>query len=484
MVTKQRLHQAAFLAVLVFFFVSFYQIPFQTGDSIWSNVVGKWITVHHHIPTHDHWAWTAVGQAWTPQEWGFEVLLYTLDHALGFLGVVLMMSLVSVLTWVIFADVLKRLGKTYPKVWAILAAALSLPWDQIRAETFSYLFFATTLWILVLSRNKSRQLIWLIPLELVWVNVHGSFALGIALVLWMGISALLPSWDWGWLQHTRDVQMGRTRILAALGMTLVSFINPQGIHMYVFAYWLSFQTHISQYILEWQPAAITEMPVLLFFMETAIFVFLRLQRKEPLQFSTLFWAMGTLYMFMKAVRFGSYALLATPWAFSSEIPFEEKWVFKQIKQVKSLSSVLLLGISLGCTILAVKSGFSIHGTLRQNASPNVDPKVVQVVEKIHRIHPNWRIWNGYGVGDALESAGLPVSIDGRTEVYLANGLMKTYMNVTQGKPNSLQTLNQKHIELVCISKDDPLAELLSNTTGWTRVYHGKFYVLYERDHAI
>ncbi|MCF8567416.1 hypothetical protein LLE49_22095 [Alicyclobacillus tolerans] len=480
-VNHSKWRQAAFIAVLVFFFISLYAMPFQTGDSIWSNVIGQWIVTHHRIPTHDHWAWTAVGQKWTPQEWGFEVMLYLVNHALGFLGVVLLMSLISVLTWVVFADVLKRQGRSYPRVWAIVAAALSAPWDQIRAETFSYLFFALTLWIV--ERDKPRRLLWLLPLEFVWVNLHGSFALGIGLVLWMGLSNLLPSWDWGWLQHQQHRHHGRQRLFAAVGMGCVSLINPQGWHMYVFAYWLSFQTHISHYILEWQPATITELPTVLLVIELGLFMFLRLQRKEPVQFRQLFWALGTLYMFMKAVRFGSYALLTTPWAFGSNLPFESTWL-KRVQQVKSLPAVLSLGLSVGCTLLALQSGFKIHGTLIQNAASTVDPKVVEVVANIHRTHPNWRMWNGYGVGDALESAGLPVSIDGRTEVYLANGWLKTYMDVMQGKPGTLKTLHQQHIDLVCVAKQEPLSELLSATSNWVQVYHGKTYVLFERKTAV
>ena len=478
-VTESRLRQAAFIAALLFFFLFFYQTPFQTGDSIWSNVIGQWIVTHHHIPTHDHWAWTAVGQPWTPQEWGFEVLLYLTNHVLGFLGVVLMMTLVSVLTWVVLTDLLKRQGRAYPRLWALLAAAVSCPWDQIRAETFSYLFFVLTLWILEVSKKQPRTLFWLIPLELVWVNLHGSYPLGIGVVFWMGLVSFLRSFDWGWLQHTQEKSVGRQRLWTALGMAIVSLVNPQGIHMYTFAFWLSFQTHISKYIMEWQPATIAEWPTLVLFVELGLFLFLRLQRKEPVRLSELFWALGTFYMFLKAVRFGSYAIVTTPWALATNIPFQHR-LWERLKQVKGLASVISLGVTVGCFALSVQTGLNVHGTMAQNAAPNVEPKVVQVVLNIHKEHPDWRMWNGYGVGDALESAGLPVSIDGRTEVYLANGFMNTYMKTVDGKTGTLKWFEQKHIRLACVDKTAPLSELLSVAPGWTRIYHGKHYDLFEK----
>lgn len=484
MVTKRWVRQEAFVAVLALFFLTFYQTPFTTADSIWSNVVGQWIFAHHQIPTQDYWAWTAVGQSWIPQEWGFEVLLYAINHTFGFRGVVLMMTLVSVLTWITVASLLKQQGRAYRLAWATFGAVLSAPWDQIRAETFSYLFFAFTLWLLEHSRQKSRVLFWLLPLELVWVNLHGSYALGIGVVLWMGVVAFIPSFDWGWMQHTRNKKIGWSRLRTACGMALVSLINPQGIHMYVFAYWLSFQTHIAQYIMEWQPATITEWPTLVMFLELGLFTVVRLQYREPVRLSALFWALGTLYMFMKAVRFGSYALITIPWALAPNVPVANRWLVNRRKQLMSLQRVISFGVAIGCAVLGVQAGFKIHGSLEQNAAPVVEPKVVKVVAQIHVHHPTWRVWNDYGVGDALESAGVLVSIDGRTEVYLANGIMKAYMNTMQSGPGTLNWLNKEQIRLVCLQKNAPLSELLSIAPSWKKVYSGQQYLLFERTEAV
>lgn len=481
-VDTHRVNQVAFIAILSYFFLSFYQTPYIAGDPVWSNVIGQWIFAHHAIPTHDHWAWTAVGQAWTPQEWLFEVLLYEVNHLLGFRGVIIMMTLVSTFTWVVLADLLRLQGKSYPTGWALLAALISTPWDQIRAEVFSYLFFALVLWIVEKATKKPKTLLWLLPLELIWVNTHGSFELGIGVVLWLGLVALVPSFDWDWLQHAQLKSVGWSRIYAAAGMALVSLLNPQGPHLYGFAYWLSFQSGVAKYILEWQPATITEGFTFILAAEFAVFVLIRLQQKESVRLSSLFWALGTFYMFLKAVRFGSYLLITTPWALTPDATFKLGWTWlaEKTKPVRGMRTTFVLGVAIGLTLLSVVAVIKTHGTLYQNAATSVNPKAVQVVAQIEEAHPSWRVWNGYNIGDALEAEGVPVSVDGRTEVYLANGIMKKYRDTMMAYPDALAILNKERVRIAVMQSGAPLAGLLSIAPGWSAVYKAQGFSIYEK----
>jgi hypothetical protein len=460
----------------------FYHTPAViVSDPVWSNVIGQWIVAHHAIPTHDHWAWTAVGQAWMPQEWLFEVTLYVINHVLGFRGVVVMMALVSVLTWTVLADLLRRQGIAHPLGWALLAAMLSTPWDQVRAETFSYLFFVLTLWLVEIAKEKPVMLWWLLPLEVMWANTHGSFMLGIAVALWLGIVLYIPTFDGEWIHHSSNRALGKTRLYAAGGMILASFLNPQGPHLYVFAYWLSFASHVSQYILEWQPAVITEWFTLGLMIELAVFLFLRLQRKEAVQLDTLFWVLGTFYMFMKSVRFGSYAVLTIPWALAPTmaLTLPKRWA-DSLKTMRHFSTALIIGLTVGCSLLAVEVIAVTHGTLYQNVIPITETQAVHVVQRIETLHPHWRVWNGYNLGDELEAAGIPVSVDGRTEVYLANGLMKKYVDTIAAHPDTLSILHKEQVRVVAIASKTSLTTLLAVTPGWINVYHNKKYTIFER----
>ena len=483
-IAKRKLwSQAALIAVLASYFASIYNRPFIYGDAIWSNVIGKWMVMHREIPHQDYWTWTAYGQAWTPQEWGFEVLLYACNHWFGFLGVVVMMTIVSVLTWWICLRILEQLNIKYPYLWVIIAAACSSAWDQLRAETFSYLFVAILMWMIVGAQQGHRKRLWVaLPLEVLWVNIHGSFVYGIGIVLWFGIASLIPSFKLHWIEHTKNKHTGYVLIATAIAMAVIALLNPQTWHMYVFSFWLSFETHIAKYIMEWQPASVTEIPAAALLLEIGILSLLRIHQKKPVKLDVFVWVLGSIYLFLKAVRFGSYLIIFIPLALGPLETLEQSWIQHLFRRAPAqLIAVLKVGLVLGCSILTIETAASTHGTLSQNASETVEPqRMIAVLQSIHRSHPNWRIWNSYTVGGAIEATGIPVSIDGRTEVYLADGIMKHYVSTMAARPGTLKWLNAEQVRIVCLKKDEPLSELLSENTSWLRVYRGKTYDLYER----
>ncbi|WP_157067108.1 hypothetical protein [Alicyclobacillus shizuokensis] len=473
------LRRAAFGAALLALFVGWYNIPFSIEDPIWSNLIGEWIVVHHQIPHQDYWTWTAYGQAWTPQEWGCEVLLYLADHWLGIRGVVGMMALISTGTWWTLAELLERHRAAYPRVIAFVLAVLSLPWDQIRAETFSYLLFA--LFVMQVERfrddAKVRHLVWLLPMMLAWVNLHGSFILGIGLVVWAGVADLIPDWDWGWIRHRPQRRQARPLLITAVGLIVVSLFNPQDWHLYSFTVWLSVRSHVSQYIMEWQPPVATEWYTAAAIVALGTGIVARLSSKEPVSFFRTVWSVGILVMFLHAVRFGSYFLIALPWFLAPSASFPRL-------PFQAWSRPLAFGLVLGMTGFFVREGLTVHGTLRSHAAPVLYPKAVQVVEELHREHPSWRLWNDYDLGGTLEAAGVPASVDGRTELYLSNGVMKTYYDSEYARPGTLRDLRAKGVDYVLMNKSAPLVELLKTSPDWKTVYQGKHYDVFVRKEAL
>ncbi|WP_206922673.1 hypothetical protein [Alicyclobacillus suci] len=476
--------QAAFLAVLAFFFIEFYSTPFSTGDTMWSNWVGQWIALHRSVPMHVYGTWTAVGQRWMPQEWGFELLLYTVSHYLGYRGVVAMMTLVSLLTWSIFYDVLRYSNVPYARVWAIIAGILSTPWDQIRAETFSYLFMVVTLWIVFRIKKWLLRIVALSLLQIIWVNMHGSFMLEWLFTLSIGLITLIPSVKTHWIQHERSVRQDFFRSLVTTGVLFsVSLINPQGFSIYRFALWLSAKSGVQNYIMEWQPATITEWITTSLSLIIAVMLVIRIQNKERLKLFQTIWAVIVFLMFLKSVRFGSYALILTVWAFAPRTKYIPKSLyarFKRLRFPRELYTALRLGLFIGLSLLIVEGISSVHGSLYANANASVEPHAVVVVKQIEQKHPTWRVWNDYNIGGTLETMGVPVSIDGRTEIYLKNGYMEKFSTILDAKKGAERYLNQEHVNVVCIQSKEALNELLSDLPDWKLVYSDQGYVVFER----
>ncbi len=479
---SQGLKRAVFGAALIALFITWYAQPYPIEDPIWSNMLGQWIVQHLQIPHQDYWTWTARGQSWTPQEWGFEVLLYLLNRFLGFPGVAVLMALVSGATWWGLGELLEHQNVAIPRGIAFLVACFSIPWDQIRAETFSYGLFVVFLWQVERFHEDERwtHLVWLLPWMLLWVNLHGSFVLGVFLLLWAGIAEFVPAFDLGWMRHQPHREHAKPLLWTTLGLILVSLVNPQTWHLYGFALWLSLESHVSQYILEWQPPVATQWytaDILLLF---GLWTILRLNRKESTAFVKMMWFLGAFVMFLHSLRFGSYLLIVLPWALAPQA----EYVWQSWLRWQSIRQPFALALAIGMTGLTLRSGFILRGTLQSHAISSLYPRAMIMVEKLHKEHPTWHLWNGYAIGGSLETVGVPVSVDGRTELYLSNGVMKNLMLVEMAKPGTRHVLRVDDVNYVCVRHTDPLTELLQIDSSWQRVYLGKHYDVFVRKEAL
>lgn len=472
---NRRVSWSLWTLCIALLFLTLYKTPFQTSDTIWSAYFGHWMIVHRHVPMHDHWTWTAFGHPWVAQEWGFDVVLSWVSKAFLFRGVVLLMTLVSTATWILLALLLQARGQAYPKAVTAAMAVLSLPWDQIRAETWSYLFVVCTLWLLHLAkRYRWQATLSLLLLDVVWVNVHGSFVLGIALVLGAGMVAYLPSFHLHWLEHEQDHAWGKQALWTGVGMTALTGLNPRGYALWKFVVWLSFGAHIGRYILEWQPPVATELYTAGLLIAGLGWTIWRLTVKAPMSLWDTLLLLVALVLFAKAVRFGSYVCLLLPlWG----TPLAS---LRAPRKALRWPAGAALGCALGLAGLSLFEVLPIRGTLTDHAVPKLEPKVVSVVERIHREHPHWRLWNGYDLGGTLETVGIPVSIDGRTGLYLSDGMMRTYMQTTLAGPSAMHVLRSERIRYAALARTAPLATLLDHSRHWQATYHGRYYDVFVR----
>jgi hypothetical protein len=192
-------------------------------DFGWALQAGRYISVHG-IPAHDIFSYTAPNFPWIDHEWLSDVLIAGLYRLGGMAAVALVFAGV----WL--AALLVATRKSWPV--AALAGVGLIDFFTIRPLAFTALLLAIMLVIW-----KRPQWRWtLVPLFTLWANLHGGFALGLAilgfLVIWE------RQWRWWWL------------ILAAVAAT---FINPYGPRLYV-EIWRTLSDHNLMYqVQEWEP---------------------------------------------------------------------------------------------------------------------------------------------------------------------------------------------------------------------------------------
>jgi hypothetical protein len=155
-------------------------------DFWWHLRTGQLIFETGAIPRADVFSFTAHGREWVAHEWLTEVLMYAVFRAAGWAGLVAAFSLVMTAALAVVYRQASRLAP-HPFVAgpAVLLAALACaPMFGVRPQMISFLF--TALYAAALDayarRGRKKILLWLPPLMLLWANMHGGFALGLALV--------------------------------------------------------------------------------------------------------------------------------------------------------------------------------------------------------------------------------------------------------------------------------------------------------------
>ena len=148
-------------------------------DVWWHLRTGQLILQNHAVFYTDPYSFTKFGQPWVNHEWLSDVLIFIVYRAAGWAGlIVVFAAIISAAFMCVFQ---RCSGPPYlAAAVTVLGAIASAPSWGVRPQTFS-LFFAS-LFLLILERSSAHEnLLWYtLPITLIWVNLHGGYAIGIA----------------------------------------------------------------------------------------------------------------------------------------------------------------------------------------------------------------------------------------------------------------------------------------------------------------
>jgi hypothetical protein len=206
---------------------------FADPGAMWHIVVGQHILSQHELPHTDPFSCTFGGQPWIAQWWVGECLLAFL-HQIGGLDTVLLVT-TALLAW-LYAWLGHRLirGGMHPLI-AVLVVALTFLGSSYHFHPRPHLLtIALVGWTFArlcdveAGRTSLLNLFWLVPLYVVWANVHGGMVGGVGT-----LAAATIGWGVArWL--CRPTPLTSYRQLALLGALvlacgLAALVNPYGL---------------------------------------------------------------------------------------------------------------------------------------------------------------------------------------------------------------------------------------------------------------
>lgn len=222
------------LPFILVFLAALYK-PYD-ADLGWHLKYGEYFFQHHQILRSNIFAIDMPGYLWQNDSWAVDLITYSIFSRFGFLGLTLLSTFVVTLTFYFFSKAFKLTLWEQSFIFPLLLY-LESPINQVsfRGQQISLLFLGVESLILSLSLEKKAgfKLFLLIPLFLVWANVHGEFLLGLAvLAIWIGFTGLRTLIENRYNFRVIFIKEFFDLILIFLMSTTVTLVNPFGVSLY------------------------------------------------------------------------------------------------------------------------------------------------------------------------------------------------------------------------------------------------------------
>jgi len=213
-----------FLLLILFLVQSFSQkINLVTADLGRHIINGQELLQKGHLLKINFYSYTQPDFPVLTTHWGCGPIFYWTWKAFGFEGLSVFYTILILLSVGVVFFLVKQTAGFSLAYWAVvLSIPLLASRLEIRPEGFSHLFFVVFLYVLWQYRagKLSFRWLWILPfLQVLWVNLHILFPLGLFLI------GLFLADSWLTDRHSRDVR----RYLTVLGVsTLACLVNPWG----------------------------------------------------------------------------------------------------------------------------------------------------------------------------------------------------------------------------------------------------------------
>jgi hypothetical protein len=224
--------------------------PLADSDIGWHIRTGEQLLATRAIPRTDPFSSTMQGRPWFAWEWLYDLALGILHRACGLNGVVWLCALlVATIFTLLLSQLLQRgTGLLLAVVLMLLAEAASTIHLYARPHIVSWLF--SLLWFVALEKwerwearehgQPPRWIRWFFPASmLLWVNLHGGWLFGIALLGIYSFAAFVESWrTQDAIAAIRTAHRARAMAAVSAASAVATLGNPFGwrLHAHIYRY--------------------------------------------------------------------------------------------------------------------------------------------------------------------------------------------------------------------------------------------------------
>jgi hypothetical protein len=446
---------------------------FSEPDIWWHLRYARDLVQLHTFSSFDTYSFTAAGSYRPNFEWLSEIPFFLAFRAAGLHGILALYFAVLVL---IYAGVYYLSCGAADCKNATIATLIGIFLGVVsigpRTLLFGWLCMVALLLVLDHFRRAGTGLWLLPPLFALWINLHPSWAFGLA-VLALTIASGLVEGEWGIVQAIKWSPAQLRKLLLAFAVSLAAlFANPFGYKLvsYPFEFLFHQQSNV-QYVEEWQGVDFASgngklmLLVILGLLALNILVRRRWRLDEVLLMAFALWAA------LSHSRFLFFAGLILPPILAQRLslfpPYDPE-----------IDKPLLNGIIMACVVGALLFFFPSNAALEQKVTEQFPNSALAFMQREQLYGP---LFNQYGWGGYIEwnAPDIKTFVDGRADIFVYNGVLDDHRKASALEA-PFEVFDKYRIEYVLLQPNRPLAYLLEHRPGWRTIYSDKTAVIFAR----
>lgn len=329
-------------------------LPRELFQDSWLAILGGREVVQNGLPAHDTLAIWTQGREWVDQQWLAQLLFYGL-YAFGGIKLALALHVVAAAGAFILAVVVarRRGGSTRSVCWIAVPTYALLTWGSwnARAQSLALLLFVLLIALLMRdAHSPSRRVFFVLPLLVLWANIHGTALTGAVLVALWGLTYAIerrkrPLREWA----------PRSAVLVVAPFACI-FASPYASSLPSYYETMLFNSGFREFVTEWSPTAASAQTAP-FYLLAFLTVWLAGRQKERLlPFEKVLLA-ATLLIGLQTIRgviwFTLVALMLVPVALDGVLKPNTRAMRFQLLN-RSLIATSLVGVVVAVAAVAAK----------------------------------------------------------------------------------------------------------------------------------
>lgn len=453
----------ALLAMAAFIF-SDLRVPakmFTDPDLWWHMACARLVEQTHHFIHVDTFSFTVTGQRWIDWEWLSSMFFWQAYKALGYVGVYAVTAVgICANVLLIYWRSRWKSGSAAVSFWVSIVAVLLMSVNaSARTILFGYLALSVEMAILDCAERGRQRLVWLLPpLFALWINLHGSWIFGIAVL----VLYIVCGWarvEKGIFAQQALTHEQRARFVWVLGASVAALLaNPYGWRLM----WSPLDMALNQKvsvgtISEWQPLSLGA-----YVGKVAVLVICGLIMVHAVKGRT--WRLYELPLMFFAwyeafahARFTFLAAVLTLPIVAADVARVFFPPHAEQKTIPAMNGVIALG-----AVLVIAHFVSGEDQLSKAVAKELPMQTVRALK------PEWRTLNVDDLGGLMDFEGKRTFVDTRWDAFEPYGVMQNFIDVMNLR-NSLAVIDTYRIDHVFMREKEPLVYLLRHVGGWREV---------------